>query len=422
MGISTAKTGAEIKFEVDVGNEAMRIDTSGNVGIGTATPARDLVLYRASNPDMHFVNSTTGATDGDGTILQQGGLDFYLVNQEAGDMFIGVNNSTDLTILDGGNVGIGTTSPVSNLNVIVPTASAGHSTSALIVAEGTSTGDMEVRIGVDGSSNYGWISAVNKGTGVIPLILNGTGGNVGIGTTSPDRALHLYGSSPRIKIDGSSGDPGIDFAESDTDRFSIYWDASNDRLAFRDYGTADRMVITEAGNVGIGHSAPTAKLTVGGGQNDITVRLTDSAGSYGSTYFSQHYTDMNNRGLKFYADDASTAIAYFRNDGVVTIAAGTVTSDERLKENISDIVNPLTVINSLRGRTFEWIDNNMPSGSQYGLIAQELESVVPDLVSNNGLVDIDGSPCKSTNVSGIIPILIEAVKELSAKVEALENA
>jgi hypothetical protein len=371
---------------------------------------------------MQFVNSTTGATDGDGTILQQGGLDFYLYNQEAGDMFIGVNNSTDLTILDGGNVGIGTTSPVSNLNVIVPTASAGHSTSALIVAEGTSTGDMEVRIGVDGSSNYGWISAVNKGTGVIPLILNGTGGNVGIGTTSPDRALHLYGSSPRIKIDGSSGDPGIDFAESDTDRFSIYWDASNDRLAFRDYGTADRMVITEAGNVGIGHSAPTAKLTVGGGQNDITVRLTDSAGSYGSTYFSQHYTDMNNRGLKFYADDASTAIAYFRNDGVVTIAAGTVTSDERLKENISDIVNPLTVINSLRGRTFEWIDNNMPSGSQYGLIAQELESVVPDLVSNNGLVDIDGSPCKSTNVSGIIPILIEAVKELSAKVEALENA
>ena len=64
----------------------------------------------------------------------------------------------------------------------------------------------------------------------------------------------------------------------------------------------------------------------------------------------------------------------------------------------------------------------MPSGTQYGVIAQELESVVPELVNDTGEIDIDGSPSKSTNMSGVIPILIEAVKELSAKVEALENA
>ena len=66
----------------------------------------------------------------------------------------------------------------------------------------------------------------------------------------------------------------------------------------------------------------------------------------------------------------------------------------------------------------------MAEGVKYGLIAQELEEVLPDLVYNKtGIVEKeDGTFYKSVFMGGVIPVLIEAVKALSAKVEALENA
>ena len=65
----------------------------------------------------------------------------------------------------------------------------------------------------------------------------------------------------------------------------------------------------------------------------------------------------------------------------------------------------------------------MSSGTKYGLIAQELEKVLPDLVyDKNGIRQMeDGTHYKSITMSGIIPVLIEAVKELSAKVTELES-
>ena len=65
----------------------------------------------------------------------------------------------------------------------------------------------------------------------------------------------------------------------------------------------------------------------------------------------------------------------------------------------------------------------MQTGTKYGLIAQELEKVLPDLVyDKTGIREKeDGTYYKSIQMSGVIPVLIEAVKELSAKVEALEN-
>ena len=95
-----------------------------------------------------------------------------------------------------------------------------------------------------------------------------------------------------------------------------------------------------------------------------------------------------------------------------------------MKENITDITNGLATINQLQGRTFTWKSSaNMQSGTKYGLIAQELEAVLPDLVINHTGIrqKEDGTFYKSVNTSGIIPVLIEAVKELSAKVTALES-
>ena len=66
--------------------------------------------------------------------------------------------------------------------------------------------------------------------------------------------------------------------------------------------------------------------------------------------------------------------------------------------------------NQLRGVKFDWKSGGVTS---YGVIAQEIEQVLPDLVT-------DGDT-KTVNYNGIIGVLIEAVKELSAKVEELEN-
>ena len=87
-----------------------------------------------------------------------------------------------------------------------------------------------------------------------------------------------------------------------------------------------------------------------------------------------------------------------------------VSSDVSLKENVTTVNNALDLTSQLRGVRFDWKE----SGSgDYGVIAQELEEVLPELVSQ-------GDP-KSVNYNGIIGVLIEAVKELSERVKTLED-
>ena len=118
-------------------------------------------------------------------------------------------------------------------------------------------------------------------------------------------------------------------------------------------------------------------------------------------------------------------------------------SDQRLKKNITTISDATTKIKGLKGRTFEWKDEaNLESGTQYGFIAQEMESVVSDLVSDGkdwGLRAFDSNGdllqdstsdegktkiaeySKGVNVNGVIPILVEALKESITKIETLET-
>jgi hypothetical protein len=102
-------------------------------------------------------------------------------------------------------------------------------------------------------------------------------------------------------------------------------------------------------------------------------------------------------------------------------------SDRRIKENIKTIPNALETIKSLRGVTFDFkkgmlIDRNK---KQYGFIAQEVEKIIPDLVNDfahrvvldeeivDDVIGVDER-------LGFVSILVEAVKELTLKVEALE--
>ena len=86
------------------------------------------------------------------------------------------------------------------------------------------------------------------------------------------------------------------------------------------------------------------------------------------------------------------------------------TSDESLKTNIHTVENSLDIVDQLRGVSFDWKENGKGS---YGVIAQELEQVLPELVAQ--------TDPKSVNYNGIIGVLIEAIKELKKDINELKS-
>ena len=99
------------------------------------------------------------------------------------------------------------------------------------------------------------------------------------------------------------------------------------------------------------------------------------------------------------------------------------TSDKRLKKYIKNIKNPLDKISKINGVTFEWkkADDKMKKevhsfeGNDVGVLAQEVEKVLPEVVTtrDNGY--------KAVKYEKIIPLLVEAIKELQAEVQELKN-
>ena len=124
-------------------------------------------------------------------------------------------------------------------------------------------------------------------------------------------------------------------------------------------------------------------------------------------------------------------------------------SDSRLKENVATLSGSLAKINQLRGIEFTWkAEAKKDTDKHYGFLAQEVESIIPTVVWDKSVHDItaqaattytdgdtipdgksigdvktaaiEGKAFKSLHYSGLIPVLVEAIKELTARVEALE--
>jgi len=92
-------------------------------------------------------------------------------------------------------------------------------------------------------------------------------------------------------------------------------------------------------------------------------------------------------------------------------------SDERLKDNIQPIKNPIEKINSISGNSFDWNEQkqNIYKGKDYGVIAQEIENILPELVDTRD----DGY--KAVKYDKLISLLIEGIKELSSEVNKLKE-
>jgi len=96
--------------------------------------------------------------------------------------------------------------------------------------------------------------------------------------------------------------------------------------------------------------------------------------------------------------------------GIVTATDFDALSDIRYKENIHTVNDALSKVTEMRGVRFDWKESGLPS---YGVIAQELQEVLPELVH--------GSDPKTVNYNGIIGVLIEAIKDLKAEIEELKK-
>jgi hypothetical protein len=199
------------------------------------------------------------------------------------------------------------------------------------------------------------------------------------------------------------------------------------------------------GNIGIGTTTPSSLLSVLGGNIEIgsgqNIGYAVSIGSGQFTYQSHtlgcyaigwyldsSFTSADSGyisgfgGLKFFT--GNNPIMTIGNNGLVGIATTTpqyvldvagyihtpysvvVSSDRRLKKDIATLPDALDDLTKLRGVTFHWIDPTKGIQLQYGVIAQEVEAIYPDLV----ITDKDG--IKSVNYNGFVAPLIESVKEL----------
>lgn len=106
----------------------------------------------------------------------------------------------------------------------------------------------------------------------------------------------------------------------------------------------------------------------------------------------------------------------FHADGDIIAYSTTTASDERLKDNIQVVEDAVAKVEALRGVTFDW---KRDGASSAGVIAQEVQEVLPQAVKN--VTGMNGEDHLTVNYGALTSILIEAVKELSARVKELEG-
>jgi hypothetical protein len=279
-------------------------------------------------------------------------------------------------------------------------------------------------------------------------------GKVGIGTTAPTYDFEVAGTATRCQITRFSADTGgtqIDFAKSRGATVGTNTIVQNgDILGVLRFSGANGTGFTEAayvagwcdGTPGASNDMPgrITFATTADGAGTASERMRITAGGFlfvnTTTNFSAdrmclaYDATQNGLGIRDNNDTSGTTFAVFRNStngicGSVTRVTTTnavnynTSSDYRLKENVAPIADGLQRTLQLKPVSFDWIDS---SESSEGFIAHEVAEVFPHAVSGiKDDIDENGQPkYQGVDYGKITPILAAAIKELNAKVEALE--
>jgi hypothetical protein len=248
----------------------------GNVGIGTTSPLSKLHVRDNSGADLISYIQNAGAgravmrlDSGNGATtdirLAQAGADKWSILANGSSFFLirdETNSVYRLAIDSSGNVGIGTTNPTGG-KLDVPTGNVNVgtlSTASATTQPASSAAVRGVSIGFDANPEKGWIQVLrNNATEIRDLELQPLGGNVGIGTTSPDRQLTVVGNSGLDIRSSSNYFVNLNYAYG-ADTAGLY--------ALNSSGGVAKLAINpEGGYVGIGKTSPTVALDVVGSIN-----------------------------------------------------------------------------------------------------------------------------------------------------------
>jgi hypothetical protein len=347
----------------------MRIDSAGNVGIGTTSPATRLVL--AGNNDALVETNTLRFWDTDTATeanQQIGKIEFF---------------SSDASVPGAGvKAYIGAFAEDTTPDVY------------LSFATDTSTGTATERMRIDSA------------------------GNVGIGTSAPAAKLQVnaaeafraVATDPFITFYGADGTTRLGFLQmrtGDTTRFQV--DAAQP-ITFANNAT-ERARIDSSGNLLIG------RTSFGGTATGIDLGGSGFVGSYSP--------DTTNSTTTFaaYSNGASAYRFYVGWGGTVFATSTTISaiSDQRLKENVQDLDVGLDKIMALKPRKFDWkAGKGKDIKNDRGWIAQEFEQVFPDMVDEWRDPSPEGEePYKSVRAD-LIPVLVKAMQEQQAIINDLK--
>jgi hypothetical protein len=248
--------------------------------------------------------------------------------------------------------------------------------------------------------------ATNNGTTAVTI---DTSQNVGIGTSSPSQRLSVVSTASEVaqfKTNQTNTDVYLTASGTTADGY-VRLRGTGDSMVFIT-GLNERMRIDSSGNLLVGTTS-----SIGG--KISSVNAGDAIA--GQVLSNNNFSTFLGKNL------SGTSTFYVSGTGQITAAFTTInsTSDQRLKENITNLDVGLDAIMALKPRKFDWKKGKGKDiKGDRGFVAQEFEQVFPDLVGTSKYdVLEDEEPYKTISVD-LIPVLVKAIQEQQAMLAELK--